>query len=118
MIIDPHAIVFNLLSEDFRDNPAATFAQLRGQCPVNHTMIPAEHWTLSSEADVTAALRDDETWSSKYGPGLSFGVIGSGVLVSSDPPMPRSAPVAHRSFGGTRSSARPYAEHPTGWNPH
>ncbi len=87
MIFDPHAVVFNLLSEDFQDDPAATFAALRGTCPVNHTMIPAEHWTLSREFDLTAALRDDETWSSKYGPGLAFGVIGSGVLVSSDPPV-------------------------------
>ena len=87
MMIDTHAVVFNLLSESFQDDPAATFAELRGKCPVNHTMIPTEHWTLSREVDVTAALRDDETWSSKYGPGLAFGVIGSGVLVSSDPPM-------------------------------
>ena len=83
----PHTVVFNLLSDDFQDNPAATFAELRDRCPVNHTMIPVEHWTLSREADVTVALRDDETWSSKYGPGLAFGVIGSGVLVSSDPPV-------------------------------
>ena len=33
------------------------------------------------------ALRDDDTWSSKYGPGLAYGEIGAGVLVSSDPPL-------------------------------
>ncbi len=87
MIEGPHAVVFNLLSSDFQDDPAGTFAELRDRCPVNHTMIPSEHWTLSREADVTAALRDDDTWSSKFGPGLAFGTIGSGVLVSSDPPM-------------------------------
>jgi cytochrome P450 len=83
---DPHGVAFNLLSPGFQDDPAATFAELRGRCPVNHTIVPAEHFTLSRSADVLTALRDDETWSSKYGPGLSFGVIGSGVLVSSDPP--------------------------------
>jgi cytochrome P450 len=84
---DPHAVAFNLLSSDFQDNPAATFAELRDRCPVNHTTIPSEHFTFSLEADVTAALRDDETWSSKFGPGLAFSAVGTGVLVSSDPPM-------------------------------
>jgi cytochrome P450 len=32
-------------------------------------------------------LRDTETWSSKFGPGLAFATEGSGVLVSSDPPL-------------------------------
>ena len=36
MTHDPHAVVFNLLSEDFQHDPAATFAELRGRCPVNH----------------------------------------------------------------------------------
>ena len=87
MTHDAHAVVFNLLSDAFQDAPSATFAALRDRCPVNHTTVPAEHWTLSREADVVAALRDDGTWSSKYGPGLSYGEIGAGVLVSSDPPF-------------------------------
>lgn len=83
---DPHAVAFNLLSEEFQLDPAATFAALREHCPVHHTTVPAEHYTLARGADVFAALRDDDTWSSKYGPGLAFGEIGAGVLVSSDPP--------------------------------
>ena len=83
---DPHAVAFNLLSEEFQLDPAATFAALREQCPVHHTTVPAEHYTLARNADVFAALRDDDTWSSKYGPGLAFGEVGAGVLVSSDPP--------------------------------
>lgn len=86
MTTDPHAVAFDLLSEAFQDDPAAMFAALRDRCPVNHTTVPAEHYTLSRSADVLAALRDDETWSSKYGPGLVHGEIGTGVLVSSDPP--------------------------------
>ena len=35
---------------------------------------------------MATALRDDATWSSRYGPGLAYGEVGSGVLVSSDPP--------------------------------
>jgi cytochrome P450 len=86
MTIDPEAVPFNLLSEEFQRDPAGTFAALRGRCPVNHTSVPAEHYTLSLAADVLAALRDDDTWSSKFGPGLAYGEVGAGVLVSSDPP--------------------------------
>jgi cytochrome P450 len=32
-------------------------------------------------------MRDDDTWSSKFGPGLSYGEVGAGVLVSNDPPV-------------------------------
>jgi cytochrome P450 len=86
MTIDPEAVSFDLLSEEFQREPAGTFAALRDRCPVNHTSVPAEHYTLSLAADVLAALRDDETWSSKFGPGLAYGEVGAGVLVSSDPP--------------------------------
>jgi cytochrome P450 len=79
-------IEFNLLSEAFQADPASTFATLRDRCPVHHTTYPAEHLTLSRETDVAGALRDDETWSSKFGPGLAYGQPGAGVLVSSDAP--------------------------------
>jgi cytochrome P450 len=85
---DPTSSVdFGLLSQAFHDDPPATFAALRDRCPVHHADAPSPHYTLSREADVVAALRDDETWSSKYGPGLAFGEVGAGVLVSSDPPV-------------------------------
>lgn len=83
--IDP--VEFDLLSAAFQLDPPATFAALRDRCPVHHTDRPAAHFSLSREADVVAALRDDETWSSKFGPGLAYGEIGQGVLVSSDPPV-------------------------------
>lgn len=87
MSLDSEGVEFSLLSQAFQDDPAATFAALRDRCPVHHTTTPASHYSLSREADVIATLRDDATWSSKYGPGLSCGEIGAGVLVSSDPPM-------------------------------
>ena len=79
-------VAFSLLSEEFQADPPAMFGSLRAQCPVHHTAEPAPHFSLSREADVSGALRDDETWSSKFGPGLAFGEVGAGVLVSSDPP--------------------------------
>lgn len=78
---------FSLLSDEFRRDPIGMFATLRDQCPVHRTEQPAPHFTLSREADVVRALRDDATWSSKFGPGLAYGEPGSGVLVSSDPPV-------------------------------
>ena len=45
---DPHAVAFNLLSEEFQLDPAATFAALRERCPVHHTTVPAEHYTLAT----------------------------------------------------------------------
>lgn len=83
----PADIPFSLLSNDFRRAPVDMFATLRQHCPVHHTEQPAPHFTLSREADVVRALRDDETWSSKFGPGLASGEPGSGVLVASDPPV-------------------------------
>lgn len=86
---DEHAcpVDFSLLSEAFQADPPAVFAELREQCPVHHSERPSPHWSLSRQDDVLRALRDDETWSSKYGPGLAFGEVGAGVLVSSDPPV-------------------------------
>lgn len=86
-MIDFDAVDFSLLSEAFHVDPTGTFGQLRTVCPVHHTSSPAPHYSISREVDVVTALRDDDTWSSKFGPGLSFGEIGTGVLVSSDAPV-------------------------------
>lgn len=87
MTTEPRTVEFSLESEAFQLDPVTTFAVLRDHCPVHRTSNPAPHFSLSREADVSSALRDDETWSSKYGPGLSYGEVGAGVLVSTDPPM-------------------------------
>jgi cytochrome P450 len=84
---NPAEVGFDLLSESFQAAPSAAFAQLRQSCPVFHAEQPSPHFALALESDVSAALRDDETWSSRYGPGLSYGEVGSGVLVSTDPPL-------------------------------
>ena len=55
---------------------------------MHHTTTPGPHYTVSREADVRAVLRDDETWSSRFGPGLASTDPDRAVtvLVSSDPP--------------------------------
>lgn len=84
---DPGEVDFSLISEAFQADPPATFAQLRQGCPLHRATVPAPHYSLSREADVTAALRDHDLWSSAAGPGLAHADPGRGVLVSSDPPL-------------------------------
>ncbi len=79
-------VVFSFTDENFQRNPAAVFASMREKCPVHHATAPAPHFSITRAEDVTKALRDEKTWSSKYGPGLAFSEPGIGVLVSSDPP--------------------------------
>jgi cytochrome P450 len=81
------AVDFSLMSVEFQLDPTATFAAMREKCPVHHTSEPAPHYSLTREVDVAGALRAEETWSSKFGPGLAYGEPGTGVLVSSDPPV-------------------------------
>ena len=80
------AVDFSLMSAEFQSDPPAMFAAMRERCPVHHATEPAPHFSLTREADVSGALRNEDIWSSKFGPGLAFGEPGSGVLVSSDPP--------------------------------
>ncbi len=83
------SVDFSLLSASFQDDPWSTFAALRARCPLHQTDQPAPHYTLSLETDVRAVLRNDETWSSRFGPGLAYAdpQAPNGVLVSSDPPL-------------------------------
>lgn len=81
------AVDFSLMSAAFQLDPPAMFADMRTKCPVHHANEPAPHFSLTRETDVSSALRNEEIWSSKFGPGLAYGEPGTGVLVSSDPPV-------------------------------
>ena len=81
------AVDFSLMSTAFQLDPPAIFTDMRAKCPVHHANEPAPHFSLTREADVSSALRNEEIWSSKFGPGLAYGEPGTGVLVSSDPPV-------------------------------
>ncbi len=84
--MDNEPVAFSFTDENFQKSPASVMKSLRETCPVHHTTEPAPHFTLTREEDVVKALRDEQIWSSKYGPGLSYSEPGIGVLVSSDPP--------------------------------
>lgn len=79
---------FDIRSDDFQADPAATYAHLRAKCPVAHNDSPAPFYAVSRHEDVQRLLRDYSLWSSYDGPGLAFEShepIGP-VLVSTDPP--------------------------------
>ena len=84
--MNPDDIAFSFADPNFHNNPTNVMGLLRDKCPIHHTSTPSAHFTLTREEDVTAALRDEKIWSSKYGPGLAYSEPGVGVLVSSDPP--------------------------------
>ena len=72
-----HGVEFSLTSSAFQDDPWTTFAALREACPVHHTTTPGPHYTVSREADVRAALRDDDV------------VVALGPRAGLDRPGPR-----------------------------
>jgi cytochrome P450 len=80
-------VEFDLTGPELKTDPTGLFARMRAECPVHRTETPSTHYSLTREADVSAALRDTDTWSSKFGPGLAYAPEGSGVLVASDPPL-------------------------------
>ena len=78
---------FSFADLEFQAAPAEKMTEMREKCPVHYTTNPSAHYTLTRESDVVKALRDETIWSSEYGPGLAFSKPGTGVLVSSDPPV-------------------------------
>jgi cytochrome P450 len=100
--MNPDDIAFSFADQNFLDDPTSVMALLRDKCPVHHTIEPSAHFTLTRGEDVTAALRDEKTWSSKFGPGLAYSEPGVGVLVSSDPPVHTQERIAiSRIFKGS-----------------
>jgi cytochrome P450 len=74
---------FNPLSPEFRQNPYPAYAWLRRERPVFH-IEQAGWWVLSRYADVSAALRNHQLFSSAYGIGSDRGRMR--MMISTDPP--------------------------------
>ena len=82
-------IAFSFADQHFQDNPTTVMSLLRDKCPVHHTSEPSAHYTLTRGEDVTAALRDEKIWSSKFDTDSSlYGFSLRGLLEASllDPP--------------------------------
>ncbi len=77
--------IYDPFDSETKKNPHPTYARLREEEPVSACPAHAFH-VVSRDEDIRAMLRDVDTWSSKFGPGLPFAEPNSGALVGVDPP--------------------------------
>jgi len=74
---------FNPLSPEFKQDPYPSYAWLRSEAPVYHDAA-FDCWALSRYADVSAALRTWEVFSSAQG--IGSGRDNTRMMISTDPP--------------------------------
>ncbi|MGV1088449.1 MAG: cytochrome P450, partial [Mycobacterium sp.] len=99
MVIDLPA-PFELRSGDTWANPWPMYAALRDHEPVHHvaTGNPShDYWVLSRHADIWAAARDHETFSSADGLTVNYGELEL-IGLADNPPMVMQDPPAHTEF--------------------
>ena len=91
-------------------DPGPGWSGLLRDAPVHlHSGFDPPFYTLSRHADVSAALRDVETFSSHYGQGPRFTIAGG--LLSDPPEHTRFRRIVQRAFKPSRIEAlRPRAE--------
>lgn len=77
---------FDFYGDAFQRNPGATFARMIRECPIHRS---EEHgwYSVFRYEDIARILKDNETFSARFGPGPTYAPPGSGVLVSADPPL-------------------------------
>ena len=85
-------LVFDPFSEEFFNGPWEIYRRLREEAPVYHN-VEHDFYVLSRHADVAAAFKDHETYSSAYG--LDLAMVKSGepvpmkMIILMDPPEHR-----------------------------
>lgn len=89
-------VVFDPFSEDFFNSPYETYRRMRDEAPVYYSR-QYDFYALTRHADVAAAFKDYETYSSAYGVDLAQVrkgcVTEHGSIIAMDPP-------AHRRMRG------------------
>jgi len=78
---------FDFFSDRFQRDPGATFTRMINQCPVHKS---DEHgwYSVFRYVDIARILRDNETFSARFGLGPTYAPQdGAPVLVSADPPL-------------------------------
>lgn len=85
-------VVFDPFSEDFFNGPYETYRRMREEAPVYYN-ADYDFYALTRHADVAAAFKDFETYSSAYGVDLAMVRTGEKVpakmIISMDPPEHR-----------------------------
>lgn len=91
---------FLLRSGESWADPWPMYAALRDHDPVHH-VVPADptqdYWVLSRHADIWAAARDHETFSSAQGLTVNYGELEL-IGLQDNPPMVMQDPPAHTEF--------------------
>jgi cytochrome P450 len=88
-------VVFDPYSEDYFDSPFETYRRMRDEAPLYYSE-KYDFWALTRYDDVTAAIRDHETFSSAKGVTLDIvkaaavledpGSVTGKIIISLDPP--------------------------------
>ena len=94
-------VVFQLATADTWPNPWPMYRALRDHDPVHH-VVPAKHpqhdyYVLSRHADVWAAARDHETFSSAQGLTVNYGDLEM-IGLQDNPPFVMQDPPVHTEF--------------------
>lgn len=93
--------VFELASAQTWPRPWPMYQVLRDHDPVHHVIPPDrpehDYWVLSRHADVWAAARDHETFSSAQGLTVNYGELEM-IGLQDNPPMVMQDPPVHTEF--------------------
>jgi cytochrome P450 len=78
---------FDFYSDQFQRDPGATFARMIADCPF-HRSARYGWYSVFRYEDIARIVRDNATWSCRFGPGPAYAPPDAGpVLVSADPPL-------------------------------
>ncbi len=81
------AVEFDFYSEAFQKEPAKKFAEMIEKCPF-HKSEQYGWYSVFRYEDIMKILKDNETFSARFGPGPTYAPPGAAtVLVSADPPL-------------------------------
>lgn len=94
-------VAFTLANADTWPDPWDMYAALRDHDPVHHVVPPdrphADYFVLSRHADIWAAARDHETFSSAQGLTVNYGELEM-IGLADNPPFVMQDPPAHTEF--------------------
>jgi cytochrome P450 len=81
------ATEFDFYSDEFQLDPSHKFQEMQEQCPFHHSE-KFDWYSVFRHKDITSIVRDNETYSARFGPGPDRATAESApVLVSADPPL-------------------------------
>ena len=92
---------FQLADADTWPNPWAMYSELRDHDPVHHVITPDkpdhDYYVISRHADIWAAARDHETFSSAQGLTVNYGELEL-IGLQDNPPFVMQDPPVHTEF--------------------